>query len=66
VFDLDHTLYTADGDQHAAMEERICRFVQQHLGMARDPAWALQKRYLQDYGSTLAGLIRHHGIDPDH
>ncbi|MBN9570014.1 MAG: hypothetical protein J0H30_02915, partial [Alphaproteobacteria bacterium] len=38
VFDLDHTLYTVDGDQHTAMEERICRFVQQHLGMARDPA----------------------------
>jgi putative hydrolase of the HAD superfamily len=65
VFDLDHTLYTVDRDQHTAMEERICRFVQQHLGMTRDPAWALQKRYLQDYGSTLAGLIRHHGIEPD-
>lgn len=65
VFDLDHTLYTIDEARHAAMSERICLYVQRHFGLARDPAWTLQKRYLADYGSTLAGLVRHHGVDPD-
>ncbi|MGA9796497.1 MAG: pyrimidine 5'-nucleotidase [Rhizomicrobium sp.] len=65
IFDLDHTLYTLDAAQQAAMEERICVFVQRHFGIARDPAWDIQKRYLRDYGSTLGGLTRHHGVDPD-
>ena len=65
VFDLDHTLYTLDAAQHGAMEERICVFVQRHFGLAREPAWEIQKRYLRDYGSTLAGLVRHDGVDPD-
>lgn len=65
VFDLDHTLYTLDPAQHRAMEERICMFVQRHFGLSRDPAWEIQKRYLRDYGSTIAGLVRHNGVDPD-
>jgi putative hydrolase of the HAD superfamily len=65
VFDLDHTLYTLDAGQHRAMEERICVFVQRHFGLPREPAWEIQKRYLRDYGSTLAGLVRHDGVDPD-
>jgi putative hydrolase of the HAD superfamily len=65
IFDLDHTLYTLDAAQHRAMEERICVFVQRHFGLPREPAWEIQKRYLRDYGSTLAGLVRHDGVDPD-
>lgn len=65
IFDLDHTLYTLDAAQHRAMEERICVFVQRHFGLPRDPAWDIQKRYLREYGSTLAGLVRHDGVDPD-
>ncbi len=65
VFDLDHTLYTMDADQQAAMEERICRFVQGHFAIAREPAWEIQKRYLREHGSTLSGLVRHHGVDQD-
>src|SRR5580698_8532934 len=65
IFDLDHTLYTLDAEKQAAMEERICVFVQRHFGIARAPAWEIQKRYLKDYGTTLGGLMRHHGVDPD-
>jgi putative hydrolase of the HAD superfamily len=65
VFDLDHTLYTMDSDQQAAMEERICRFVQRHFAIDRDPAWEIQKRYLREHGSTLSGLVQHHGVDQD-
>lgn len=65
VFDLDHTLYTMDAAQQAEMEERICRYVQQHYGLPRDKAWEIQKRFLTEYGSTLAGLIQNERIDPD-
>lgn len=65
VFDLDYTLYTTDAAEQAEMEERICRYVQGHYGLSRDAAWEVQKAYLRDYGSTLAGLIHNENIDPD-
>jgi putative hydrolase of the HAD superfamily len=65
IFDLDHTLYTLDAEKQAAMEERICIFVQRHFNLSREPAWELQKRYLREMGSTLAGLVKHHGVDAD-
>ena len=65
VFDLDHTLYTFDAAQQGEMEERICRFVQRHFGLEREPAWEIQKRYLKEYGSTLAGLVMNHDVDAD-
>ncbi len=66
VFDLDHTLYTTSAEQDREMEERICCFVQNHFGIERDPAWDIQKRYLKEHGTTLAGLIcTNHTVDPD-
>lgn len=65
VFDLDHTLYVMDAQRHAMVEERICQFVQSHFGIAREPAWEIQKRYLREHGSTLGGLVRHHAVDAD-
>jgi putative hydrolase of the HAD superfamily len=65
VFDLDHTLYTLDAEKQAAMEERICVFVQRHFDLPREPAWELQKRYLREHGSTLAGLVKHHDVNAD-
>ena len=65
IFDLDHTLYIMDAQRHRFVEERICAYVQKFLGLARDPAWAIQKRYLRDFGSTLGGLVAHHGADAD-
>jgi putative hydrolase of the HAD superfamily len=65
IFDLDHTLYVMDAARHTMVEERICLFVQRHFGLAREPAWEMQKRYLREHGSTLGGLVRHHDVDAD-
>src|SRR5580693_3100661 len=65
VFDLDHTLYRMGIATMRATEERICRFVQRHLALPRDEAYAIQKKYLREYGITLAGMMKHHGVDPD-
>ena len=65
VFDLDHTLYTTSPEQDREMEERICRFVQDHFGIDREPAFQLQKSYLKEHGTTLAGLLKNHAVDPD-
>ena len=65
IFDLDHTLYRMNAATMRDVEERICRFVQRHLSLPRDEAYALQKKYLREYGITLAGMMKHHGVDPD-
>src|SRR5215469_7098333 len=65
VFDLDHTLYTTNAAQDAEMEERICRFVQDLFATDHDTAFEIQKRYLHEHGTTLAGLLRDHAVDPD-
>lgn len=66
VFDLDHTLYTLTAAQNEAMSARITNYVARHLDLPLDAAFALQKQYLREHGSTLAGLVRHHEIDADH
>jgi putative hydrolase of the HAD superfamily len=65
IFDLDHTLYVMDAEHHRFVEERICVYVQNFFGIARDPAWEIQKRYLRDFGSTLGGLVANHSADAD-
>src|SRR5260221_9349294 len=45
--------------------DRIWRFLARHLGLPREEAHAIQKKYLRDYGITLAGMMKHHGVDPD-
>lgn len=65
VFDLDHTLYRMDAPTMKEVEARITRFVQRHLSLSRDEAYAIQKKYLNEYGITLAGMMKHHGVDPD-
>jgi putative hydrolase of the HAD superfamily len=65
VFDLDNTLYAADTGLLRTVEDRICLFVQNELGLARDHAWDLQKDYFRKFGSTLNGLIDRHGTDPE-
>lgn len=65
IFDLDHTLYRLDPETMREVEARITRFVQRHLVLSRDEAYAIQKKYLHEYGITLAGMMKHHGVDPD-
>jgi putative hydrolase of the HAD superfamily len=65
IFDLDHTLYRVNPAVRTAVEERICLFIQRHFDIGRDAAWEIQKRYLHQYGITLAGLMKHDGVDPE-
>ena len=66
LFDLDNTLYEADGKLMALVEERIRDFVQRELDLPPDRAYALQKSYYREHGTTLFGLMHNHGVDPEH
>lgn len=64
LFDLDNTLYPAECDLFALIDERMSAFVMRETGLAAGEAMALQKRYYHEHGTTLAGLMAHHGVDP--
>jgi putative hydrolase of the HAD superfamily len=65
IFDLDNTLYPPGSEFMALMERRMTEFVSRETGLAREEARALQKRYLHEHGTTLAGLMQHHGVSPE-
>lgn len=62
--DLDDTLYPRTNGLWQAIGGRILDFMIRRLAMA--PAEAEERRadYLDRYGTTLSGLVRHHGVDP--
>lgn len=64
VFDLDNTLYPAECDLFAEIDQRMTDFVARFLHLPREAARAIQKRYYAEYGTTLNGLMSLHGMDP--
>ncbi len=64
VFDLDNTLYPAESDIFPQIDARMCRYIERELGLPSDEARRLQKEYFHRYGTTLRGLMLHHGSDP--
>lgn len=64
VFDLDNTLYPAECNLFAQIDERMTRFVADYLGLPDAEARALQKQYYFEHGTTLSGMMTHHEIDP--
>ncbi|MDP3489082.1 MAG: pyrimidine 5'-nucleotidase [Phenylobacterium sp.] len=64
LFDLDNTLYPAESGFMGEVEGRMTTFVARVTGLPTDQAYALQKRYLEEHGLTLRGLMLDHGVDP--
>ena len=64
VFDLDNTLYPPSARLFDQIEVRMVRWVMDALKVDKDRANYLRKHYWQTYGTTLAGLMREHDLDP--
>ena len=65
VFDLDNTLYPPHVPLFDQIRQRMTDFVMTALGLDRAAADRLRARYWREHGTTLAGLMREHDIDPD-
>ncbi|MCL3883020.1 pyrimidine 5'-nucleotidase [Marivita sp. GX14005] len=65
VFDLDNTLYPPAVRLFDQIEVRMTRFVMDAVGVGEAEANDLRLSYWRSYGTTLAGLMREHGVDPD-
>jgi putative hydrolase of the HAD superfamily len=64
LFDLDNTLYPPEAEFMSLIEGRMTTFVARETGLSRPAAYDLQKAYLHRHGTTLAGLMANHGVDP--
>lgn len=64
VFDLDHTLYPPSAQLFALIEVRMTDWVMRTLGVDAAEADRLRLHYWETHGTTLAGLMREHDVDP--
>ncbi|MBB4953065.1 putative hydrolase of the HAD superfamily [Agrobacterium vitis] len=64
IFDLDNTLYPHHINLFSQIDRNMTAFVSEFLQLHPDEARVLQKRYYHEHGTTLAGLMLHHAVDP--
>lgn len=64
VFDLDNTLYPPRYRLFDQIEVRMTAWVMRALNLPQAEANHLRQQYWRRYGTTLAGLMREHGVDP--
>lgn len=64
VFDLDNTLYPPASALFSQIEQRMNDWVIKALGVDRGKADRIRHHYWVTYGTTLAGLMAEHGVDP--
>jgi putative hydrolase of the HAD superfamily len=64
VFDLDHTLYPPQARLFDLIEVRMTAWVMQALNVDKAEANHLRRHYWETHGTTLAGLMREHDVDP--
>ena len=64
VFDMDNTLYPASANLFAPVEARMTDYIIRLTGLPQDEAAALRDGWFIAHGTTLAGLMAEHDVDP--
>ena len=64
IFDLDNTLYPKGLPIWRMVDGRIRQYVIEKLRIDRDTARRIRMEFLARFGSTLRGLMHHHGVRP--
>lgn len=64
IFDLDNTLYPHQARLFEQVDRRITGYIARMFSVDRDAAYRIQKDYFHRRGTTLAGLMAEHGVDP--
>ncbi|MCS6626199.1 pyrimidine 5'-nucleotidase [Roseibacterium beibuensis] len=66
VFDMDDTLYPPEQGLMTLVQARINAYVVEAVGLDPDSARVLQRQFLDEHGTTLAGLMANYTIEPEH
>lgn len=64
IFDLDNCLYPASTNLFALIDVRMGEYIQRLLACDPVEARVVQKRHFLEHGTTLAGLMRTHNVEP--
>jgi len=64
-FDLDDTLYPKESGVWQAVRRRIEAYMRERLAIPDDQVFVLREKYLQQYGTSLRGLMADYQIDAD-
>lgn len=64
IFDLDNCLYPASSGLFSLIDERMGAYIQRLLNLDADEARRVQKHHFHTHGTTLAGLMKEHEVDP--
>ncbi len=64
IFDLDNSLYPASSNLFELIDIRMGEYIQRLLGVDAVEARRVQKNYFHAHGTTLAGLMVSHGVEP--
>ena len=64
IFDLDNCLYPASSGLFELVDERMGAYIQRLLACDPVEAKRVQKAHFHAHGTTLAGLMKEHGVDP--
>lgn len=65
IFDLDNTLYPPSAELFALIDARMGAYIMRLLRCDAAEARRVQKDYFHDHGTTMAGLMAHHGVEPE-
>ena len=66
LFDLDNTLHNAGASSFRHFDGAMNDYIARALGVSPAEADHLRADYWARYGSTLLGLVRHHGVRVEH
>ena len=64
IFDLDNTLHDAAVHIFPSMHLQIQDFLKRNFALDDEGASRMRRDFWQRYGTTMNGLMRHHGTDP--
>ena len=64
IFDLDNTLHDARPHIFPSMHEQMNAYLRDRFDLDEDGANSMRRFFWERYGTTLRGLVRHHGEDP--
>ena len=62
IFDLDNTLYPPSVNLFRQISAKMTGYIVETVGISIRAATELRDRYWREYGATVTGLIRHHGV----
>ena len=64
IFDLDNCLYPASTGLFELIDERMTAYIERLLDIGPEEARRVQKHHFHTHGTTLAGLMKEHEVDP--